>query len=147
MRRAARAAAALALVVAGCTPDHASGAGGPCSPPSPGGDPSLLPGDLPVGELVTITDTSEQAGYLGAVGHTDTQIVELYPPLARMVIDGGYRIVAADNEGYEAEIYFQRRRINGAIVLRMGPCPGLVTLRLLYGSQALPTFPPGPSPT
>jgi hypothetical protein len=147
LTRGALGAVVMALVLAGCAPDHASGAGGPCSPPGPGGDPSLLPDDLPVDELVTITDTSEQAGYLGVVGHTDTQIVELYPPLARMLLDAGYRIVAADNEGFEAELYFKRRGINGAIALREGPCPGLVTLRLLYGSQVLPTFSPGPSPT
>lgn len=98
-------------------------------------DQSLLPSDVPLAEHGIVTEIEVEGGYVGATAVSDIQIVELYPPLARALLDGGYDIVSSDNEGFEAEIFFARGEgTTGAYRLREGPCPGQVTIKLLYGS-------------
>jgi hypothetical protein len=64
---------------------------------------------------------------------TGESVVELYPQLARGLIEGGHEILAGDNEGFEAEIFFGLRDgRTGRYVLREGPCAGQVTLHILY---------------
>ena len=69
---------------------------------------------------------------LGITAVSEKTVVELYPPLARAVLAAGYSIVASDNEGFEAEIFFGDDRVTGAYRLREGPCEGEVTVRLLF---------------
>lgn len=63
-------------------------------------------------------------------------VVELYPPLARAILDAGYSIVSSDNEGFEAEIFFGDETTTGAYRLREGPCKDEVTVRLLFEEKA-----------
>ncbi len=63
---------------------------------------------------------------------TTTSIIELYPPLARQVIDAGYTIVSSENEGTDAEIFFARGRVAAVYLMRQGPCDELVTITLDY---------------
>jgi hypothetical protein len=107
----------------------------PCRSQPEISDLSLLPKDVPVAEHGRVVDAEVEGGYVGVTVVSETQVVELYPPLARALLDAGYEIVASDNEGFEAEIFFARgRATDGAIRLREGPCPGEVTIKLLYGS-------------
>lgn len=62
---------------------------------------------------------------------SELTVVELYPPLARAILDAGYEIVSADNEGFEAEIYFGDDRTTGAYRLRKAPCRQQVIVKLL----------------
>ena len=74
-------------------------------------------------------------GFVSARIVSETKIVELYPPIARSILDNGYEILSGDNEGFEAEIFFKRgKHENGNIYMREGPCEGQVTMTLTYGS-------------
>lgn len=107
----------------------------PCPSPTPVRDISLLPKDVPLQRLATITELEIKGGFLGAEATTDTSIVELYPPLARALLNSDYDILSSDNEGFEAEIFFGRgKNITGTFLLREGPCKDQVTIRLLYGA-------------
>lgn len=137
MRRAVLLLVALGSV--GCGSGGTSGAPSPSTPcPSPAAvtDVGLLPSDVPLAEHGVVTEIEVEAGFIGATAVSETQIVELYPPLARALLDAGFEIVSSDNEGFEAEIFFARgREVTGAYRLREGPCPGQVTIKLLYGSE------------
>jgi hypothetical protein len=64
---------------------------------------------------------------------TEETVVELYPQLARGLLEGGHEILTGDNEGFEAEIFFALRDgRTGRYVLREGPCEDEVTLHILY---------------
>ena len=123
------------------------GDGEPKSAPTPCASPvavdrrdlRLLPEDLPLAEYGVVTEVKLKRGYVGADAVTEARIVELYPPLARKVLDEGYQIVSSENEGFEAEIFFVGgKRITGAYRMTKGPCEGQVTLKLLYGRTRYP---------
>lgn len=129
---------AAGLVTTGCS-GGGSGSGAshetPCPEPSRGGDRRLLPRDIPLEDWGTLAETRLTAGYIGATAVGSMPIVELYPRIARTLLGGGYRTVSADNEGFEAEIFFVRgRATNGSFILREGPCGDQVTIKLLYSS-------------
>lgn len=133
-----RAVALLAVVVcASCgSGDEPAAAPTPCPTPVPIADSRLLPEDVPLAEHGIVTEIEVEGGYVGATAVSEMQVVELYPPLARALLDGGYDIVSSDNEGFEAEIFFARGEdVTGAYRLREGPCPDQVTIKLLYGSK------------
>lgn len=107
----------------------------PCPSRAPVADLSLLPKDVPLQRFATITELEIKGGFLGAEATTDTSIVELFPPLARALLNSGYDILSSDNEGFEAEIFFGRGKdVTGTFLLREGPCKDEVTIRLLYGA-------------
>lgn len=107
----------------------------PCPTSAPVADTSLLPKDVPLDRFATITELEIKGGFLGAEATTDTSIVELFPPLARALLNSGYDILSSDNEGFEAEIFFGRgKKVTGTFLLREGPCKDQVTIRLLYGA-------------
>lgn len=108
----------------------------PCESPEPVEDLSLLPRDIPLDEWAVIHQIEVSSGFLAARGITETSIVELYPVIARATVDAGYTILSGDNEGFEAEIFFDRGEgTTGTYLLREGPCDGQVTIRLLYESD------------
>lgn len=107
-----------------------------CGPPEPLEDLSLLPKDIPLDEWGVVDEIEVEAGFVGARAITETSIVELYPEIARATVDAGYTILSGDNEGFEAEIFFERdNETTGTYRLREGPCKGQVSIRLLYGSE------------
>jgi hypothetical protein len=124
---------ALALVAAGgCGGGDAAGPRA-CALPSPVEDLTLLPGDIPLDEWGQIDRIEVRNGFLAARAVTATRIVELYPVLARATSAAGYTIISGDNEGFEAEIFFDRGKgTTGTYRLRQGPCRGQVTIYLLY---------------
>ena len=107
-----------------------------CSTDNPVADSDLedLPEGLPLDEWGTIIKMSHKQGYLGAQAIGEMQIVELYPKITRAISDGGYRQISGENEGFEAEVFFQKGPNTGTFLLRKGPCEGQVTVRLIYGS-------------
>lgn len=107
-----------------------------CETPESIEDLSLLPQDIPLDEWATVHQIEVESGFLAARGVTETSIVELYPVVARATVDAGYTILSGDNEGFEAEIFFDRGQgTTGTYLLREGPCDGQVTIRLLYESD------------
>ncbi len=97
-----------------------------------------MPHELHLARHATITEVRHRGRALGVTAVSDLSVVELYPPLARAILDAGYSIVSSDNEGFEAEIFFGDDRTTGAYRLREGPCPGEVTVKLLFEQQGRP---------
>lgn len=96
---------------------------------------SLLPKDIPFDDYGVITSVTIRQGFLIADAiDEDNTIIEAYPPMGRDLQDAGYDILNVDNEGFEAEIFFARGKdVVGTYRLLEGPCPGQVTIKLLYG--------------
>ena len=129
---------AAVLLAAACSGGDggSSSAPTPCPLPQAKGDEKLLPKDLGLTDYGVVTETTVARGFLSAQIVSETKIVELYPPIARAILDNGYRILSGDNEGFEAEIFFKRGSdANGNLYMREGPCAGQVTLTLTYGSK------------
>ncbi len=129
------------LVVCAAVSAAACGGSAPADPercelPHPVDDLSLLPRDVPLDDWGIVDQLEVKEGFLAARAVTETQIVELYPVIARATVEEGYTILSGDNEGFEAEIFFKRgKATTGNYFLREGPCEGQVTIRLLYGSD------------
>ena len=104
----------------------------PCTDPTPSGEDPGLPPGLDLERHATITSVQHRNEALGVTAVSELSVVELYPPLARGVLDAGFRIVGSDNEGFEAEIYFGDRNVTGAYRLREAPCKEQVIVKLLY---------------
>ncbi len=107
-----------------------------CPAPTSHQDLALLPSDIPLDEWGVVDQLEVTDGFLAGRAISETQIVELYPVIARATVEAGYEILAGDNEGFEAEIFFARGKdTTGNYILREGPCPDQVTIRLLYGAK------------
>jgi hypothetical protein len=124
--------ALMIFLIGACSSAPDSSGNVPCPASTPVNDLSLMPRDLQLQDYATITRIGKNKGVLGVSSTSDEKIVELFPRLSRALIDGGYRIRAADNEGFEAEIYFTRGPTLGSFIMREGPCDGQITVRLLY---------------
>lgn len=125
--------AALVLGACGAGADERAEA---CPAPTPLDNLALLPSDIPLDEWGIVEQLEVKEGFLAARAISETQIVELYPIMARATVAAGYEILSGDNEGFEAEIFFVRgKHTTGTYILREGPCKDQVTIRLLYGAK------------
>lgn len=108
-----------------------------CSTDNPVAESDLegLPEGLPLQEWGTIIKIQNRKGFVAAQAISDTDIVELYPEITRAISDGGYNQISGENEGFEAEVFFQKGSDTGTFLLRKGPCEGQVTVRMIYGSS------------
>lgn len=126
------------LCLGGCSGASSGSGGGPqaCASDAPVTGPKLdtLPQGLDLDEWGVITKVTEKAGFVGAELVSDLTIVELYPEISRAVRDGGYETISGDNEGFEAELFFQKGSNTGTFLLREGPCKNQVTVKLIYGA-------------
>ncbi len=108
----------------------------PCATPTAVQDLSKLPDDMPFEEWGTITYLRAKKGFAIVRLLSETTVVELHPKIARAVLDAGYEIVGADNEGFESEIFFKPRGTQtGYFQLRAGPCEGQVTTSMIFGRK------------
>jgi hypothetical protein len=103
---------------------------------APASEIAKLPDDLPLEMWGTVTKVSEKGGYIGGVAISETQIVELYPELNRYLIDHKFLIVSGENEGFEAEVFFQRDKAPGSFLLRKG-CGKQIKVKLLFNVARL----------
>lgn len=124
--------AALVVTTACGNSDEPRPEAAPCRIPAATDRAGLVPEDLGLAEHGTITAADRHGRRLTATLVTDTAIVELYPPLARRLLDSRYTIVSGENEGTDAEIFFARGPVSGVYLMRQGPCGDLVTLTLDY---------------
>lgn len=106
-----------------------------CIRPTPAPDIGAVPPQLRLGRHATITEVKSREGALGITAVSDLPVVELYPPLARAILDAGYSIVSSDNEGFEAEIFFGDDSVTGAYRLREAPCGDQVVVKLLFEEE------------
>ncbi len=102
--------------------------------PATAEDLELLPPGLPLDEWGTVVKISLRRGFVGAEAISDMTIVDLYSEIGRAVRDGDYVTISGENEGFEAELFFQKGPDTGTFLLRKGPCRGQVTIKLIYGS-------------
>ena len=123
------------VVIGGCGGSEKQGLPR-CELPEGLEDVSELPAGLPLDQWGNVTGIEVSDGFLGAEAVTETTIIELYPVLARAVSESGHTILSGDNEGFEAEIFFERGEgTTGTFRLRQGPCAEQVTIRLLYEAE------------
>lgn len=133
---------AVALLLAACGSDaNGTDNGRPQDPQACATDEPItgralddLPENLPLDEWGAVVEVSKRRGYVGAQAISDLTVVELYPEISRAVRDGGYLTISGENEGFEAELFFQKGDDTGTFLLRKGPCKGQVTIKLIYGS-------------
>jgi hypothetical protein len=125
-------ATAIVLILAGCGDGQPSAAPTPCASPTPVADTSKIPSDIPVADWGTVTKIEKKKKFLVVQAVSDQSVVELHPQIARSLLDSGYEIVGADNEGFESEIFFAPGKgTSGLFRLREGPCKNQVTVTLL----------------
>jgi hypothetical protein len=125
--------ALLGALVACGGGDGGSAASTPCPDPSPTSGSAAFLREFPLEDWGVLTGFESKGKASTATVVADESVVELHPQIARTVIDSKYKIVGADNEGFESEIYFAfRGTFAGAFRLREGPCEGQVTVRLVY---------------
>lgn len=127
--------AALVFLATACDKSEPESRAEPCPSSTHVPDLSGLPPDLDLARWGTVTKVTKRPHGVGAEAIARTTIVELYPPLARHVLES-YDIISSENEGFEAEIFFARgSKISGAFRLREGPCDGDVTIKFLYAKK------------
>lgn len=134
MRRELAAALLVLLLFSACGGNDGRSApqATPCSPPEAAPDTAAVPRELHLAQHATITRVTRRGAAIGVTAVSELSVVELYPPLARAILDAGYSIVSSDNEGFEAEIFFGDDKTTGAYRLREAGCEGQVVVRLLF---------------
>lgn len=128
--------ASILLVACNASDGGPRAAASPCTTPAPVADLSDVPEDFPFEEWGTVTYLRTRRGFAVVRFVSETSVVELHPQIARAVIDAGYEIVGADNEGFESEIFFKPGGTRtGYFQLREGPCKGQVTTTMIFGER------------
>lgn len=132
-------AVAVALCAfAGCSSEGDPAATEPSACPEPKSESrtEAIPEDVAIADFGTVTSVQRKPGFVGVEVISTQKIVEIYPPLARSIVDARYQILAGDNEGFEAEIFFARgKHVTGTYLLRQGPCGDQVTIKLVYTTK------------
>lgn len=124
---------AVPLFLSGCGGDEPRARPTPCPRATPVEPPETIPAVLDQTHRGDVVEVGRRRGFTAVKMVTTETVVELYPQLARALFDGGHEIVSGDNEGFEAEIFFELRDGRaGRYVLREGPCPDDVTVHILY---------------
>lgn len=137
-RIAAAAVATACIAVAGCSSDGDAVSTEPsaCPDPVPAARTDGIPSDVAIADFGTVTAVQRKRDFIGVEVISTQKIVEIYPPLARSIVDARYQILSGDNEGFEAEIFFARgKRVTGTYLLRQGPCGDQVTIKLVYTTR------------
>ena len=136
LRRASAIALCLLCACGGGSGGEPAAGATPCATPREAGDLTGLPSDIPFREWGTVTYHSSRKDFEVVRFVSETTVVELHPKIARAVMDAGYEIVGADNEGFESEIFFKPGgKATGFFQLREGPCKGQVTTSMIFGDR------------
>lgn len=124
---------AVPFFAAACGGDEPRAQPTPCPRRTPVEPPGDIPKILDQTARGDVVEVGRRRGFSAVTVITRETVVELYPQLARALLDGGHEILTGDNEGFEAEIFFALRDGRaGRYVLREGPCRDDVTLHILY---------------
>lgn len=124
---------AIPLLLAACGGGEQQARPTPCPRRTPVDPPDGIPPVLDQTNRGDVVDVGHRRGFSAVTVVTHETVVELYPQLARALIEGDHLLISGDNEGFEAEIFFELRDGRpGRYVLREGPCRDEVTLHILY---------------
>jgi hypothetical protein len=122
----------ILVMLAACGDGQPAATPTPCVSPTPVTDTKSIPSDIPVTDWGSVTKIKKEKKFLVIQAVSDQSVVELHPQIARSLLDSGYEIVGADNEGFESEIFFAPGKgTSGLFRLREGPCKDQVTVTLL----------------
>jgi hypothetical protein len=124
----------LVTALAGCG-GAAGGSSRGCAEPVPVAESRRAALPLDLDRVGTVTEVGSEAGHVAATVVAESTIDESYAALPAVLTAGGFDVVAEENEGIEADIFFVRgRQETGSVKLVEGPCEGQVTLRLTVAS-------------
>jgi hypothetical protein len=139
-------AAALFVVLAGCGGESGGDAGAACGNPSPAppAETALLPAGLSFDRIGTVTHVQKAQGNLTVQAVSTKPLDEVTVLIQDAVTAAGYRPAGMDNEGDEAEVFFNSGSVAAgqARVREVAGCEGRwsVDLELIDPGAA-------PSPT
>jgi hypothetical protein len=128
--------AAVLILVAGMLTGCGGGerAAQGCADPVPVGRERLdvLPSGLDLRRTGTVTQvTTGGGGYVSAIAVAESTIEETFTTFPGVLSEAGFEVVATENEGVEADLYFARgEAATGSVKFTEGPCEGQVTTRL-----------------
>jgi hypothetical protein len=135
--RVAAAAVVLAAALPGCAGGTAGGPARGCAEPVPVAKSRLAALPLDLSRAGTVTEVGSEPGHVGATAVAESTIDESYAWFPAVLTAGGFEVVAEENEGIEADIFFVRGgHQTGSVKLVEGPCEGQVTIRLTVASTA-----------
>ncbi|WP_020384887.1 hypothetical protein [Kribbella catacumbae] len=118
------AAAALTVLLAGCSSGAAEGA---CATPTaaPPAETALLPAKLSFSAFATVTHVQKTQGHLTVRAVTGKPIDEVTVLIQDAVTAADYRPAGMDNEGFEAEVFFTAGSYAaGQALVRRAACEG-----------------------
>ena len=125
----------MAAALAGCGGDgERAGRTAACADPVPVDRQRLaeLPAGLDLRRTGTVTQvTTGAGGFVSATAIADSTIDETFTTFPGVLSKAGFEVVATENEGVEADIFFARgEAATGSVKFTEGPCEGQVTTRL-----------------
>lgn len=121
------AAAALLVVLAGCSSGSGSNSGSGCGTPNPApqAETALLPAGLSFDKVGTVTHVQKSGGNLTVQAVTTKPLDEVAVLIQDAVTAAGYRPAGMDNEEDEAEVFFNSGSVAaGQARVRKGGCEG-----------------------
>lgn len=126
MRRllAASLAAAIFSACSGDSGEDTEQTAASCGLPTPRSDVdvSVVPQEFTLSDSAEITTARKNRGGFIAALNVPFSVVDAFRRFKDAAGSGGYDIVAQDNEGFEAEIYLERRGQFGIIQIRRSTC-------------------------
>ena len=136
-------APALLLVLAGCSGGSEGGANAACSAPGPASpaETALMPAGLSFDKIGTVTHVVSTAGHLTVQAVTTKPLDEVTVLIQDAVTAAGYRPAGMDNEGSEAEVFFNSGSVAaGQALVRRAECEGQWNIDLvLVDPNAVPS--------
>lgn len=119
--------AALLLLLTACSSDDGAGAATSCPAPKPASsaETGLLPDKLSFDGIGTVTHVVSTDGHLTVQAVTDKPLDEVTVLVQDAVTAAGYRPAGMDNEGSEAEVFFNAGSYAaGQAIIRHAECDG-----------------------
>jgi hypothetical protein len=144
--------AALLLVLAGCSskPDGGADAGCATPSPAPAAETALMPAGLSFDKVGTVTHVQTTGGNVTVRAVSSKPINEVTVLIQDAVTAAGYRPAGMDNEGDEAEVFFNSSGsiAAGQATVREAECEGQWNIDLvLIDPKAVPSSTAPPTTT
>jgi hypothetical protein len=127
VERALVGAVALLVVLAGCGGESGGAANAGCSTPNPAppAETALMPPGLSFDKIGTVTRVRKNEGNLSVQAVTTKSLDEVTVLIQDAVTAAGYRPAGMDNEGDEAEVFFNSGSVAaGQARVRRAECEG-----------------------
>jgi hypothetical protein len=128
------AATALLLVALGSRALAPDGSADPCTPPrtAPPAETALMPAGLSFDQVGRVTRVRKDQLHFMVQAVSTKPIDELTVLIQDAVVAAGYRPAGMDNEGFEAEVFFNTGTYaGGQALVRRTSCPGRWNIDLI----------------